>query len=146
MTSEAVKTRIAISLVALAIAWIVSGVATGWSLKDARAAFAFFLWSIPFFAAAWVVMGLPIIALGDRVLRVPQIVLGISGAAAGTLVMVFPALVVWTISPGSGPHFHWSAFRDWSYWKGWPAFGAAIGAGTTILYRWLLRWANSPAT
>jgi hypothetical protein len=143
MASEAVKTRIGISLVALAIAWVVSGFAFGWRLGDARASFAFFVWSIPFFAAAWVVMGIPIIALGNRILRVPQILLGISGAAVGALVMHFPAVIVWAISLGNDQHFDSSTFRDWSYWKGWPAFGAAIGAGVTIIYRWLLRWANS---
>jgi hypothetical protein len=142
MASEAAKTRIAISLVALFIAWFVSGVATGWKLGDPRAAFAFCLWSIPFFAVAWVVMGIPIIALGNRILGVPQIILGISGATVGALVIAFPAVIVWTISPGTGQHFNWSAFRDWSYWRGWPAFGAAIGAGVTIVYRWLLRWAT----
>jgi hypothetical protein len=141
MASEEVKTRIGISLVSMAIAWFVSGVASGWSLRDANAAFAFFLWSIPFFAVAWVLMGIPIIALGNRILRIPQILLAICGAAAGALVMHFPT-IGWAIFLGKEQHVDWSVLREWSYWRGWPAFGAAIGAGVTIMYRWLLRWAN----
>lgn len=47
--------------------------------------------------------------------------------------MLLPAGVLWAISSGT-EHFK----LDWDYLKGWPAFGAGIGASGVILYVWLL--------
>ena len=41
-------------------------------------------------------------------------------------------LIIW-VSSGETEHF----VVDRGYLLGWPAFGAAIGAGTTMLYAWL---------
>ena len=46
--------------------------------------------------------------------------------------MLFPPLVIWAFS-GETEHFVF----DRGYLLGWPAFGAGIGAGTTMLYAWL---------
>lgn len=133
IAGTSIGARIRISLAALGITWFVSGVGLGLRVGDGVATFAFFLWSIPMFLVGWMILGIPIIAMGDRIDQAPTIVLGIAGAIAGAVVMFLPAMIIWTISPGV-EHFN----IDLPYLKGWPSFGAAIGGGAAILYRWIL--------
>jgi hypothetical protein len=126
--------RIANSIEAIGICWFVSGIASGLRFRDPRISFLFFLWSLPFFAVAWVLVGIPIIAMGNRILRIPPILLGIAGAIAGAFVIIFPFFVLAVISRGTVNFAGWR----WSSLKGWPAFGAGIGASGVILYSWLL--------
>jgi uncharacterized membrane protein YuzA (DUF378 family) len=124
--------RVLYSLIALAAIWSLSGIALAIYLKDARPLFIFWIWSLPFFTAGWVAVGLPMVAMSARVLKVPRVVLVIFGAIAGGLIMLLPPLIIWAFS-GETEHFVF----DRGYLLGWPAFGAAIGAGTTMLYAWL---------
>lgn len=133
MAGTSLGVRIRISLVASGIAWFVSGVALGLRTGDGMASFAFFLWSIPMFLIGWVIMGIPVIAMGERIYQAPAIVLFIAGAMVGAIVLLLPTIVIWVNSRGA-EHFE----IDLSYLKGWPSFGAAIGAGIAVVYRWLL--------
>jgi len=124
-------TRIETSFFALAIAWFLSGVAFGIRFWDARACFLFFFWSVPFFAVGWVLLGIPMIAMGTQILKLSHVVLGVSGAIAGLCIMLLPT--GWLIALGA------IQFKlDWSILNGWNGFGAAIGAGAMLFYRWLL--------
>ncbi len=125
--------RVASSLEALGICWFVAGIVFGLFLRDARGFFLFYFWSLPFFAVGWVLVGIPIIVMGNRIVRVPKILLGVAGAIAGALIVLLPTLVLWVTSRGA-EHFK----LDWDYWRGWPAFGAAIGASGVLVYSWLL--------
>jgi hypothetical protein len=120
------------SLIALAVIWSLSGIALAIHLKDVRPLFIFWIWSLPFFAAGWVAVGLPLVAMSDRILKIPRIILIIFGGIAGAIIMLFPPLIIWAFSGGT-EHFVF----DRGYLLGWPAFGAAIGAATTMLYAWL---------
>jgi hypothetical protein len=131
MADVTMATRIQTSLFALAIAWFLSGIVFGLRFWDARASFLFFLWSVPFFAVGWVLLGIPVIAMGTRILEHSHVVLGVSGAIAGLFIMLLPT--GWLIAL-DGIQFK----LDWSILRGWPSFGAAIGAGAMLLYRWLL--------
>jgi hypothetical protein len=126
--------RIANSIEAIGICWFVSGIASGLRFRDPRVSFLFFLWSLPFLAVGWVLVGIPIIAMGNRILKIPKIFLGIVGAIAGAFIILFPIFVVSVISRGTVDFAGWR----WSSLKSWPAFGAAIGACAVSLYRWLL--------
>jgi len=132
MVNPSLSVRIARSIGALAICWFVSGVALGLRIWDIRATFLFFFWSLPLFAVGWMLVGIPIIAMGSRILRIPKLLLGIAGAIAGASVILLPTVIGWAISLGT-EHF----VLNWTYLKGWPAFGAAIGAGGLTLYSWL---------
>jgi hypothetical protein len=130
--------RIATSLEALGIVWFVSGIAFGAHFRDVSASLLFFFWSVPFFAAGWILAGIPIIAMGSRILKIPVFVLGILGAAVGFFVILFFPLLDWTIHllrPVAGVRY--GLDLRWSYLIGWPAFCAALGAGGMIIYRWL---------
>lgn len=131
MDNPTLTIRIANSLLALAVCWFVSGVASGLRIRDIGATLLFFIWSLPFFAVGWALVGIPIIAMGNRILKIPKILLGAVGAAAGALIMLLPSLVFWALGSVNSP-------MNWAYLKGWPAFGAGIGASGVILYSWLL--------
>jgi hypothetical protein len=138
MADVDLTTRIQASLLALAIAWFLSGLALGIRVWDARACFLFFVWSVPFFAVGWILLGIPVIAMGTQILKHSRVVLGLSGAIAGFLVMLLPSTIIWMLTRGA-EHFK----LDWSFFKGWPGFGAVIGAGAMSSYRWLLSRAVS---
>ena len=131
---------------ALAATYIVDGVCVGFRFLDLRICLLFFIWSLPFFAVAWMVTGVPIIAAGNLVLKVPVILVVLAGATAGVFVVLLLPLIEWVkylISPAPG--ISRSISLPWSYLMGWPVFCAALGAGGTVLYRWLLsRIMNRP--
>jgi hypothetical protein len=134
MPTPTLPIRIAISLAVVAICWFVSAIASGLRFRDPAVSVLLFLWSPPFFAVGLVLVGIPIIAMGNRILRIPTILFGIVGAIAGAFVTIFPFFVLAVISRGTVNFAGWR----WSSLKSWPAFGAGIGACAVILYRWLL--------
>jgi hypothetical protein len=90
-------------------------------LWDARAGFLFFVWSVPFFVAGWVLLGIPAIAMDTQILKLSPVFLGVSGAIAGLFIMLLPT--GWLIALGA------VQFKlTWSIVTGWDGFGAAIGA------------------
>jgi hypothetical protein len=68
MANAELTTRIELSLLTLAISWFLSGLALSVHLWDARAGFLFFVWSVPFFVAGWVLLGIPAIAMSTQIL------------------------------------------------------------------------------
>lgn len=74
------------------------------------------------------------IATGDRILRIPWLLLGIAGALAGCLIFLSPFVVPALLSPGPASYKGW----HWSLLRSWPSFAAGIGASGVLLYRWLL--------
>jgi hypothetical protein len=139
MSNAGLSTRIQISLIALAAMYIACVVSAGLRYWDLQIFLLFLFWSVPFFVVAWIVTGLPIVAAGNLVLRVPMILVALAGAAAGDFVLLLLPLIEWIkylIWPIPGQSR--SISLPWSYLMGWPAFCAALGAGGTILYRWLL--------
>ncbi|HXP10514.1 MAG TPA: hypothetical protein VN828_18575 [Acidobacteriaceae bacterium] len=139
MSNGKLSTRIQISLIALAATYIVGGVSVGFRFWDVRIFLMFLFWSLPFFAVAWIVAGVPIVAAGNVVLKIPVILVWVAGAAAGVFIVMLLPLVDWIkylLWPTPG--ISRSISLPWSYLKGWPAFCAALGAGGAALYRWLL--------
>ena len=136
--------RVVASLKALGILWLISGIAISAYYRDLSALFLVFVWSVPLFAAGWVLAGLPLIAIGNRVLKIPVIVLGILGAAAGCFVISLFPLWDWAmhlLHPVAGVRY--GLDLRWSYLIGWPAYCAFLGAGGMIMYRWLFSRAEA---
>lgn len=140
MPRTALKARIGISLTALGGTWLLAGVAVSFYYKDVRALVDCWIWSTPFFAAGWVVFGIPLIALSERIPIVPaaSLLLGVAGALVGGLVMLSPAIYVRWMSPN-----HWVPFA-WTDLTGWPAAGAGAGSAGALFYWWLLSRYDSP--
>ncbi|WP_144312458.1 hypothetical protein [Terriglobus saanensis] len=126
--------RIAISFAALAICWYTSAVAAGLRFQDPGMTALLFLWSLPFFAVGWVLAGIPMIAMGNRILRIHTILLGFAGAIAGAFAILIPFFVSAVIANGTINSSEWR----WSSLESWPAFGAGNGTCAVILYRWML--------
>jgi hypothetical protein len=145
MARAKISTRVQISLIALAATYIVGDVSIGLWFWDLQISLLFLIWSIPFFAVGWLVTGVPIIAAGDLVLRIPTVLVAVMGAAAGVFVLLLMPLLEWLrYLIWTTPGITHSIDLPWSYLKGWPAFCAALGAGGTMLYRWLLLKAENP--
>jgi hypothetical protein len=139
MSNVKLSRRMQISLIALAATYIVGGVSVGIRFWDHQISLLFLIWSLPFFAVAWIVTGVPIIAAGNLILRIPVILVVLAGAAGGVFVLLLLPLIDWVKyllwpTPGISRPIN----LPWSYLVGWPAFCAALGAGGTVLYRWLL--------
>jgi len=129
--------RIELSAIALAICWFVYGIGFGLYLRDVQGSFLFFIWSVPFFAIGWILVGIPIIAMGNRILKIPRILLGIAGAiAAPLIILAFFIFVALLVNHGTLDFSKWS----WSSAKGGPLFGfaSANGASALVIYHWLL--------
>jgi hypothetical protein len=135
MAKIVLKARIGFSLIAVGVTWLLSSIVFGIYVRDARALVAFLIWSVPFFALGWVLVGVPLIAWSDQFSRKPGflLLLGITGALAGGLIMLVPGVYVRWVSPAS--HFMPYTMAELT---GWPALGAAIGATAMLLYAWLL--------
>jgi hypothetical protein len=147
MTTVTLTTRIGISLVALAVTWLVCGVSAGLRFRDPELALLFFVWSVPFFAVAWIVTGVPIIAMGNLALRIPTVLVALAGALGGVFVLFLPTMLEWARDLTSPvPGVTHSIHLPWSYLKGSPAFCALLGACGMVLYRWLLSRVSTPNT
>jgi hypothetical protein len=135
MAKIALKARIGFSLTAVGVTWLLSSIAFGIYSRDARALIAFLIWSVPFFALGYVTVGLPLIALTSQLPLKPglMLILGITGALAGGMIMLVPGVYVRWISPAS--HFMPYTMAELT---GWPSLGAAIGATAMLFYAWLL--------
>jgi len=135
MAKIALKARIGFSLTAVGVTWFLSSIAFSIYCRDARALVAFLIWSVPFFALGYVTVGLPLIALTSQLPLKPgpMLILGITGALAGGMIMLVPGVYVRWISPAS--HFMPYTMAELT---GWPSLGAAIGATAMLFYAWLL--------
>jgi hypothetical protein len=94
MAAVTLGERVGYSLLALGPIWFVSGVAVAIQARDASVAPLVWVWSVPVFVFGWVLMGLPLIAMGDLVCRTPKIILGVAGAVAGILVILLPVAIL----------------------------------------------------
>src|SRR5690242_9815440 len=118
MSVPKLGSRINISIYALAICWFVTAIAVGLYAHDPRAFLACLFWSLPQFGAAWVLVVLPVVAMGQYILRIHVIVVIVVGAISGILIILLPIAIVWLLSRGT-MHFKW----NWEYFQGWPSFG-----------------------
>jgi hypothetical protein len=123
-------TRILCSAGSLGAFWFLGGIGLALKVRDVQAALAFWIWSVPFFAAGWLLVGIPIILLANRLLRLSPIIIGSAGAAGGPIIMLLPWAILKILSHGR-EHY----VLDWEYLRGWPLFGGLLGAGGAILYR-----------
>ena len=117
---------------ALVIGGLVSGIVFAIVVKGPSTIAAWCIWGTGFFALGWVVVGLPLILLGERVRRTPYPLLVIAGGLGGAFAMALPAILFGVATPAA---VHWKiSFVDLR-WEG-IAFG--IAAPVTALYRLFL--------
>jgi hypothetical protein len=124
--------RLSRSLTATGVAWLVSGIVFTLVTKGPGSVSAWLIWGTVVFMAGWMLVGLTLVALGDRVLRMSAVSLTMAAGAGGTLVIELPYIIVRVLTPKA--HYVWSV-RDLV----WPGLAFAIAASAAWLYRMLLR-------
>jgi hypothetical protein len=135
MTSE---TRLVASVKALSIIWLLSGLVFCLIIKGPGTLAAWTIWGSAVFIAGWVVVALPLIALGDRVFRIPAPLLVFAGGLTGALLMWAPSAVVRIVSPDV--HYVPFSIRELA----WPGLAFAVAAPATGLYLFFLKRARWP--
>ena len=137
MPTPTLPTRTACFLGTLGICWLVSGILFGVFLRDVRGGILFLFWSPLLFAIGWIPVGIFIIAMGNRILRVPTIILVMAGAVGGAFVILFPYFVLAIIAHGTANIAGW----HWSYLlNSGSASGVVNGACAAVIYHQLLLW------
>lgn len=84
------------------------------------------------FLVGWLVIALPLIAIGGRVMRLPALALAFAGGFAGATLMLSPNLLVRLIQRD----VHWApfSFRELA----WPGIAFTVGFVGVALYRMFL--------
>jgi hypothetical protein len=116
--------RLSYATAAVAAAWLVSGVIFVSLIRGPGTVAAWLIWATGVFATAWSLVALPIVALGDRILRMGVIGLSLAAGTGGVSVIELPYLITRVLTPRT--HYIWSV-RD-LVWPGL-AFGAGVFAG-----------------
>lgn len=126
------SSRIACSFKAMGITWFISGTIFCIVVKGPGTVFFWCIWGSAFFALGWLLVGLPLVALGERILRAPFLLLALAGGLGGALVMALPAIVFGHYLP---PGAHWKHSFDDLKWEGIAFVIAALATG--LYYRFL---------
>ena len=124
--------RIGASLKALALTWLIAGVVFCILVRGPGTLIAWVIWGTGVFLVGWLVIALPLIAIGDYAMRLPGWALAFAGGCAGALLMMVPDLLVRSLQPNN----NWTAFsfRDLA----WPSVAFPVGFLAVALYRTFL--------
>jgi hypothetical protein len=115
-------------MLAIIICWCISGLLFSLFIKGPGVWSTWFFWGGGFCMAGWILVGIPLVAAGNRIYRIPPAVLTIGVGLCGALIVSLPfSIVARTLenlwSPG-GLAFEGSAFL--------------IAASAALLYRTFL--------
>ena len=91
-------------------------------------------WGTGVFVIAYIVEGLPLILLGERVRRIPYLLLAVLGGLGGALVIDLPGIFALLINPHE---YHAADFISHSALM-WEGIAFAIAAPAAALYRLFL--------
>jgi len=113
--------------------------ARGWSLgvifvsliRGPGTVAAWLIWGTGVFATGWILVALPIVALGDKIVRIGVIGLPLVAGAGGVFVIELPYLITRVLTPRI--HYIWSV-RDLV----WPSLAFGAGAFAACVYRMLI--------
>ena len=123
--------RLSYATAAVAAAWLVSGVIFVSLIRGPGTVAAWLIWGTGVFATAWILVALPIVALGDRILRMGVIGLSLAAGTGGVFVIELPYLITRVLTPRTP--YSWSV-RDLV----WPSLAVGAGAFAGCVYRMLL--------
>jgi hypothetical protein len=122
------------SLSAAGIAWLISGSVFVVIVRGPGTISGWLIWGTLFILAGWIIVGLPLVALGDKILRIGRLLVLLIVGMGGALVMELPFFFTRLASTNAGYRWSWS-LGD----LGWPTIAFAIAAPTGWLYRKLLQ-------
>jgi hypothetical protein len=122
------------SLSAAGIAWLISGIVFVVVVRGPAVIWGWLIWGTLFILAGWIIVGLPLVALGDKILRIGRLLVMLIAGIGGALVMELPSFFIMLATTNAGYRWSWS-LGD----LGWPTIAFAIAAPTGWLYRKLLQ-------
>lgn len=126
--------RMSCSLKVASIAWLISGSVFVVVVREISG---WLIWGTLFILAGWIIVGLPLVALDDKILRMNRLLLMLIAGTGGALVMELPFVVTFVVTKLAAP----KAGYRWSWSLGdlaWPSIAFAIAAPAGWLYRKLL--------
>ena len=124
--------RIEASIKALATTWLIAGVLFCVFVRGPGTVMAWVIWGTGVFLVGWLVIGLPLIAIGDHIMRIPALALAFAGGFSGALLMLSPNLLFRLIQPGA----HWAAFSFPDL--AWPGIAFTVAFVAVARYRMFL--------
>lgn len=119
------------SLWALGMVWVLGGVIWAATIKGPGVVAVWCIWGTGLFLIGWLLIGLPLILLDGRVLRIPYIVLALLAGLGGALILAVPTVIFMLLDPKE----HWDLSTTPLGWEG-AAF--AVASMAAVLYRWFL--------
>jgi len=117
MDRLSISTRMAASAAAVGSVWLLSALGFAVYLHDGRGVMLWLIWSTPFFVAGWIVVGLPLVALGERTRRLPVIPFVAFGWLAGVALLLLPTVIVRWMTPEVHYPVNWSSCVDGRIWE-----------------------------
>jgi len=128
--------RLLCSIHAITICWGIAGLVFISVVKGPGTLVAWLIWGSGFCFVGWVLVGIPLVAAGDRICRLRPAVLAIGAGFCGVLIMGLPYLAaVLTHNFGAGDHMVVAPNATFLKFEG-SAF--LIAATAALLYRGLL--------
>ena len=128
------RRRMSCSLIAAGLAWLISGSVFVVVVRGPAIIWGWLIWGTLFILAGWIIVGLPLVALGDKILRIGRLLVMLIAGIGGALVMELPSFFIMLATTNAGYRWSWS-LGD----LGLPTIAFAIAAPTGWLYRKLLQ-------
>ena len=123
------KDRLGASVQALGVTWLIAGIMFCLVVRGPGVGSLWLIWGSGVFLVGWVFIAVPLIAIGDRIMRIPALALALAGGCSGALLMLSPNLLARILDPEV--HYARFSFRDLA----WPAVAFAVAFAATALYR-----------
>ena len=131
--------RVMCSLCALALIWLISGVVFCVAVKGPGTLIIWIIYGTIFFITGWILIGLPVIAMGDRVRRLPALWLAVVTGLCGSFIIELPTLLIYLASLSLRPETLVWQLHDLIL----PGTAFLVAASTAVLYRVFLTKASS---
>jgi hypothetical protein len=129
--------RLTCSLLVLGISWALSGSVFAVLIQRSDFLRAWFIGGTIIFLMGWIIVGLPLVALGDRISSVKYFpVITIGSGLTGAFILFIPDLMARVLDQKR--QYPWSLSE-----LVWPGIGFSIAAPTALIYCILLRMSMS---
>ena len=128
--------RVLCSILAITICWGIGGVVFCLLVKGSGTLAAWTIWGGGVCFVGWVLVGVPLVAAGDRIYRMRPAVLALGVGLSGVLIMSLPYLVG-LLTNDFGAEGHIVRMPGSTFWK-FEGSAFAIASVSALLYRSLL--------
>jgi len=128
--------RLLCSILAITVCWSIAGVFFSFLVKGPGTLVAWTIWGGAICFVGWVLVGIPLVAAGDRIYRMRPAVLALGVGLCGALIMCLPYLSG-LLTHDFGAEGHIVVAPGSTFWK-FEGSAFAIASVSALLYRGLL--------